>query len=208
MSDTDHDLDSAYALSTPEDSVNYYRDWAVDYDDGFAVTHGYIVPKQVARVFRAAGGAGPALDIGAGTGLVAAELSDVEMDGIDISPEMLAVAGEKGRYRNRICADLTAPLPEIADASYQAFTSAGTFTHGHVGPVCLPELMRIARPGALFVLAINEQVFDSEGFGSAFATLVARGQISPVTFHHVGYYEGADHPHAEDMGLIAEFRRI
>ncbi|MEM1300844.1 MAG: methyltransferase domain-containing protein [Pseudomonadota bacterium] len=205
---SDPSLDGAYALETPEDSVKLYRGWAETYDATFAESQGYIVPRQVAELFRAEGGQGPVLDIGAGTGLVAAEMTGVEVDGIDISQEMLDVAAGKGLYRNRICADLTEPLA-IEDATYRGFTSAGTFTHGHVGPGCLPGLMRIAAPGALFVLAINWQVFDEAKFGSAFAELVARGRISPVNFRSIRYYaDGADHDHAEDTGLLAVFRRL
>ena len=202
----EHDLDGAYALKKPEDSVDYYRDWAPSYDQEFAATHGYVVPAKVAAIFLAEGGRGPVLDIGAGTGLVAEKLGEIEVDGIDISREMLEVAGEKELYQNRIVADLTRPL-EIADATYSGFVSAGTFTHGHVGPVCLPELMRIATSNALFVLAVNEGAFDKAGFGSAFARLVAAATITPVVFQKVRYYQGATHDHAADEGLVAVFRR-
>jgi predicted TPR repeat methyltransferase len=114
----------------------------------------------------------PVLDAGAGTGLVAEHLRKLTVDAIDIARQMLDVAGAKGLYGNRICADLTRKLP-IGDAQYGGFVCAGTFTHGHVGPVCLPELMRIARPGALFVLSIKPEAFDGFGFASAFAGLVA-----------------------------------
>ena len=147
------------------------------------------------------------LDIGAGTGLVAAELHGLTIDGLDISQEMLDVAGRKGLYRNRICADLTGPL-DIPDASYGALISAGTFTHGHVGPVCLPELMRIAKPDALFVLGINAGVFDEAGFGSAFADLVAGGVIAPVRFRKVTCFTRPDPAHDETVILLAIFRRL
>ena len=204
---TEHDLDGAYSLKKPEDSVAYYKDWAPDYDTNFAAAHGYVIPQKVAAIFREEGGRGPVLDIGAGTGLVAEALREADIDGIDISQEMLDVAGAKGLYRNRICADLTRSL-EIADAVYSGFISAGTFTHGHVGPGCLPELMRIATANALFVLAINEQVFDGSGFGSEFARLVADKVIGPVGFRRIAYYEGAEHDHADDHGLVAVFRRV
>ena len=206
---TEHSLDGAYSLEKPEDSVAYYKDWAVRYDAEFATSHGYVVPEAVAGFFTAHGGTGRVLDIGAGTGLVGEALAGrgLEVDGIDISPEMLDVARSKGVYRDHICADLTQPLA-IADNTYDGFTSAGTFTHGHVGPVCLPELIRIARPGAVFTLAINAQVFDAAGFGSAFAQLVAHDRITPLSFEHVRYYQDADHDHADDVGQIAIFRRV
>ncbi|MEM7239015.1 MAG: methyltransferase domain-containing protein, partial [Pseudomonadota bacterium] len=156
----DKSLDGAYEMETPEDSVRLYADWADNYDQTFAESHGYIVPRQLAGLFHAEADEAnwPVLDIGAGTGLVGAELSG-EVDAIDISAEMLEVAGTKGIYRDLIRADLTQPLA-IGAGTYGGLVSAGTFTHGHVGPACLPELLRIARSGALFCLSINAQVFD------------------------------------------------
>jgi SAM-dependent methyltransferase len=207
VNESEH-LKRAYGVRTPEDSVALYRDWAASYDQTFAHAHGYVAPREVARVFHAEGGEGaqPVLDIGAGTGLLGAELSGLVVDAVDISQEMLDMAGAKGLYRHRIRADLTGPLG-LAEASYGGFVSTGTFTHGHVGPACLPELMRIARPGALFVLAIRPQAFDEAGFGSAFAALVADGAITPVDFRRLRIYESADHDHADDTYLTAVFRR-
>lgn len=199
-------LEGAYRLETPNDSRSLYRQWAATYDENFAEAHGYVYAQRVAETFLSEGGEGPVLDIGAGTGLVAEAMRSVEADGLDISAEMLEAAGAKGLYRNRIVADLTAPL-DLPDAHYRGFVSAGTFTHGHVGPVCLPELMRVAAPGALFVLGINDGVFDKACFGSAFANLAADGAISPIAFRRVQYYEGVEHAHADDQGLLAIFRR-
>jgi SAM-dependent methyltransferase len=204
---TRRDLDGAYALAGPADSVAYYRDWAARYDGAFAAGHDYVYPAEIARVFREAGGAGPVLDIGAGTGLVAAALPGIEIDAIDISAEMLAEAGRKGLYRQRIVADLNGPL-DLPDAAYAGLASAGTFTQGHVGPGCLPELLRIARAGAIFVLGIHEAVLDSGGFGSALARLAASGRIGPLGFREVPIYgPGAAHEHAGDRALVAIFAR-
>ena len=85
--------------------------------------------------------------------------------------------------------------------------SCGTFTHGHVGPECLPELIRVTRPGALFVCGTIASVYDGMGFGSALAGLVADGAISPLRFRKIGIYEDASHDHAEDEGLVMIFRR-
>ena len=152
----------------------------------------------------------PVLDIGAGTGLLAESLAKIqagiETDAIDISAEMLAKAAAKGLYRNCITADLTRKL-EIGDESYGGLVSSGTFTHGHVGPEALGELLRIARSGALFCFSIKPQVFDEEGFGSAFARLVAGNAITPLDFREVRFYEGVDHEHADDRGLAALFRK-
>jgi SAM-dependent methyltransferase len=202
------DLDDAYALKTPEDSVALYRDFAATYDEGFVADTGYVYPREVARVFLEQAGPNdrPVLDIGAGTGLLAERLGGIVTDGIDISAEMLEKAAAKGLYRNRIVADLTKPL-EIADSVYGGLISSGTFTHGHVGPEALDELLRVARAGALFCLGINLAIFDSAGFGSAFARLVAGARIGPVDFREVRFYEGVEHEHASDHGVVALFRK-
>ncbi len=103
-------------------------------------------------------------------------------------------------------ADLTGTLP-VADGTYHGFVSAGTFTHGHVGAECLPELLRIAAPGALFCCGTRPAVYDGMGFGSALALATARRQITPPHFHEIGIYEG-DHDHAGDVALVMVFRKI
>ncbi len=203
-------LEAAYALKTPDDNAQYYGEWAEEYDRDFAQTMGYVFPAQLVARFRVAGGTAmePILDVGAGTGLVAEGLKtdSLTIDAIDISPEMLDVAASKGLYRNRIVADLTKALP-IADETYGALISSGTFTSGHVGTQAFGELIRIARPGALFCLGINPIVWESGGFQPAFDRLVEAGAITRPERERVPIYEGADHEHADDPGEIVVFRK-
>ena len=208
MAPDGYDLDAAYAINGPQDARRMYGDWAATYDDSFGAAWGYIAPREIATILRAeADPLAEVLDIGAGTGLVAEHLRGLVVDALDITPEMLAVARGKGLYRALLHADLTAPL-DIADASYDAVVSCGTFTHGHVGPDCLPELLRITRPGAVFVCGTIAAVLDGAGFGSALAKLVAAGRITPVRFHDIPIYEGAEHRHKDDRGLVMVFRRV
>lgn len=147
------------------------------------------------------------MDIGAGTGLVAEHLTGLDVHALDITPEMLEIARGKDLYSTLISADLTQTL-DLANDTYGGVISCGTFTHGHVGPECLPELLRVTRPGALFVCGTIPPVLDQLGFGSALAKLVALGRIEPVRYRDIPIYEGADHPHAGDRGLVMVFRTI
>lgn len=203
----DPDLAAAYGLAGSDRARDLYRDWAASYDAGFAVARGYVYPAEIAALYTAEAGPGdwPVLDIGAGTGLVAEHLGGA-VDGLDISAEMLAQAAAKGLYARRLVADLNQPLP-VADGAYGGLISAGTFTHGHVGPACLPELIRITRPGALWCLGINAAAFDTLGFGSAFAALVADGAVDPLRFVRLPIYRGVAHDHAADTALVALTRR-
>lgn len=204
----DHNLERAYSIKGASDAKALYDDWASSYDSSFGERHGYIAPREIARIFKDLyAGTEPVLDIGAGTELLAEHLRDRAVDGIDISQAMLDQAASKGLYRNRICADLTQTLP-IEDTRYGGFVSSGTFTHGHVGPEVFPELLRVAKQGALFVCGVIPPVFDGSGFGSRLALMVAHKLITMVDFHDIPIYENADHDHAKDRGLVMVFRRI
>lgn len=206
---SDYNLDRAYEIHGPEDARSLYGDWARSYDESFGQAWGYVAPQRIADIYIDEMDPGdlPLLDIGAGTGLIAEHLKGLEADAFDITPEMLDVAARKGLYRQTIQGDLTRPLA-LADASYGGVISCGTFTHGHVGPGCLQELFRVTRPGALFVCGTIAAVFDEMGFGSTLAGLVADGRAEPVRFRKIDIYQGADHPHARDEGLVMVFRRL
>ncbi len=206
MSGDDPNLERAYALETKGDTRNLYRDWAETYETSFADTLGYQSPKVIAELYLSrASNEGDILDIGAGTGLLGTHLKGQTVDAFDMSPEMLEQAARKGVYRRTIVGDLTKTL-DIADNSYSGLVSSGTFTHGHVGPECLPELIRIARPDALFCCSVNAEVYDKAGFGSALAILVAQDRISPVDYVEFALYHGVEHEHANDLGLAMMFR--
>ena len=202
---------AAYNLDSPDANRRLYRDWAATYDEDFAQRSGYRLAGLVAEAFLAAGGSGPVLDAGCGTGLIAEHLpASLAIDGVDISSEMLAQAKRKGRYGRLVEADLTRPLP-FADAAYAGLTSAGTFTHGHVGPDALRELLRVLIPGAVCAISGNKAFFEAAGFKAAFEALTDEGTISPPEFREERIYEtGAAAPegHENDRALIVVFRRL
>lgn len=201
-------LNAAYSLETPEDSIALYGDWAETYDTGFVHENGYVLHAQVANAFVATGGAGPVLDIGAGTGLCGAVLAQAEItpiDGIDISPDMLAQAEQKGVYRNLFAQNLLAGL-SVDTGTYAGVVSSGTFTHGHVGPEALPEVIRIMSPNGLAVLSINAAHFETSGFASAFEEL--GGALSSVMFKDVRIYDTTTQDsHSSDLARLAIFRK-
>ncbi|MEM9031995.1 MAG: class I SAM-dependent methyltransferase, partial [Pseudomonadota bacterium] len=151
------------------------------------------------------------LDAGCGTGLVAASLpSGIEVDGIDLSPDMLAVAGQRDRYRALIEADLTSALP-FENETYRGLVSSGTFTHGHVGPEALQELLRCLTSGAIAALSTNATYMEKTGFRDSLVTLAASGRIGDLELSEERIYadpDGAPEGHGEDMGFIVTFRRL
>tara|TARA_B100000287_G_scaffold50718_1_gene44940 strand:- start:1260 stop:1850 length:591 start_codon:yes stop_codon:yes gene_type:complete len=194
--------------SGADEIKDIYRKWAPSYEDSFADKWGYVAPIKIANIFlKNFKGAGPILDVGAGTGLVAENLNRMDVDGIDISKEMLAIAKTKNIYRNVIEGDLSKRL-EIKDQAYNGIVSCGTFSHGLVGPECLDELLRIVKKESLFCCGTIYSVFDELGFGSTLARLVAERRISSPDFEEIKIYSKNDHSHSKDIGLVVLFKKL
>jgi predicted TPR repeat methyltransferase len=204
-------LDAAYSASDPDANKSLYRNWAETYDQEFAAESAYQPAKLVARAYLDAGGDWPVLDVGCGTGLVAENLPrSAVVDGLDFSPEMLAVAARKKIYRSLFEADLNAELP-FQDCGYAGFVSAGTFTIGHVGPKAIAPILRLVRSGGLCVLSGNVVHFGEAGFESFLDTLMRQGQISQpeISFHTIyANPAGAPDGHANDRGFLLALRRL
>ena len=218
-------LADAYALVTPDDNRVLYRRWAATYESEFVAENLYVIPSQVAMVFAEVAASlgtdfsGPVLDVGSGTGLVAEALAAspladstlLVIDGVDISPEMIALAASKRRgdgsslYRALIEADLTTSST-VADDAYGGLLSAGTFTHGHLGPDALSGLIHFGRVGALFAVGINAEHYAERGFERCLEDKVARGTIRDLEQREVQMYHPGS-PHWGDTAIVAVFRR-
>ncbi len=207
-------LQDAYAVSSPEDNRRLYARWADTYESGFIAPRGYRYHSHVAQAYAEGGDlAGPVLDVGCGTGLVGTELRRcgvVDIDGVDLSAEMLAKAGEKDLdgpvYRSLFEIDLTEPLG-IGDHSYAGVVSAGVFTHGHLPPEPLGELIRVAMPGARFAIGVNAAHWDELGFGAWFDAAVAAGRIGPYELRRVDVYAGSDPETPDEWANLVLFSR-
>jgi predicted TPR repeat methyltransferase len=102
------------------------------------------------------------IDLGCGTGAVGVRLAALgfeRFDGIDLSPEMLAIARAKAVYRSLTTMDLTKPIAPTH--RYGAAVSAGTFTSGHVGPSALAEIAKLLAPSAVVAWVIASGVWPS-----------------------------------------------
>ncbi len=207
-------LDDAYAVKTPADSVRLYGEWAETYDAEFVEPEGYVAYLRVAELLVRQRSLinGAVLDVGCGTGIVGVSLREggIEViDGIDISPQMLAEAGKKKTkddfpvYRNLIAADLTKKL-DIRDRQYAGLISAGTFTHGHLGPDSLDELWRVAASGAVCAIGVRSTHYVAMDFGEKLSVDVAKGTITKPDIVEVNMYSAqtSNLEHAGDKALI------
>ena len=213
MGDTDETddalgLEEAYAVETPDDNRRLYAKWATTYESGFIGTKRYEYHERVAEVCVARERpVGPTLDVGCGTGIVGEALRARgvdRIDGVDISAAMLEQAAAKDVYTDLIEADLTVGMA-VADDTYAGITSAGTFTHGHLPPEPLGELIRVAMPGARCAIGINAAHWSDHGFEAYLDQAVVDGRIGPYDIAVVKVYEGSDPANPDDMSNVVSF---
>ena len=203
-------LNDAYSVKTPEDNIKLYKVWASSYDDDFAKKNDYRSPVLISNYYNKYSNKNdvPVLDVGAGTGLIAEVMNKkntIDIDAIDISPEMLESAKSKNCYNKLIEADLTKNL-DIENNYYGAIVSAGTFTHGHIGPSALDELLRVTKPSGLFVITIHSKVYVNQNFEQKFQDI--NEQITDLTFHEEkAYGNNPDKDHGNDTVFITVFRK-
>lgn len=202
------DLKAAYDLNGPEDSKALYADWAPSYDSSFAERMQYRAPQVVAKRYASLSGATPLLDLGAGTGLVAQALKQhgiTDVHGTDISPEMLEQAKQKALYTHLFEGDLTQRL-DVEDGQYNGIVSAGIFTHGHVGPEALGEVLRCMARGAWAVLSVNAHHWDAHDFAATLTALAPKLSETRKDLFEL-YGPDAEGDHANDKGWLLQMRK-
>ncbi len=187
-------ITEAYALKGTDSAIEFYRKWARDYDSQM-LSKKYSSPQRITRLldeyvfdYDIA-----VLDVGCGTGLTGKHVKSTgvtRLDGLDISPEMIEVARSREIYRNLLVADINQDF-DIADDSYDAIISSGTFTHGHVGPKPMLEILRVLKPGGLLACTVHFELWHAMKFDAMFATLISSNQIQCLALHEGPYYDNS-----------------
>jgi len=206
-------LENAYRLSTPESNEAYYNALAQSYNTDFVTGLGYSLAHRVAEKYKALAAPedSPIADIGCGTGVIGTALNGidagVDIVGMDISTAMLQEAEKTHCYSELVKIDLTSAIGSRHLGKFGAILSSGTFTHGHLGPESLLELLTLAKTNALFVITINKLHFVNKGFDKAITSLLESGSISHYDAGEVPIYNAQDHEHSNDVGLLTSFRK-
>jgi predicted TPR repeat methyltransferase len=203
-------LDDAYSLKSPEDNQKLYAKWADTYESDFVENQGYEHPRVIAEIFHSkVPEVNSVIDIGTGTGLVGFNLSNIRnginIDGVDISKEMLDVARKKGIYRNLYIRDLTKAVSGT-EAPYDALICIGIFTHGHLSPSALDNLLPLVKSNGFLVIGINSKYFKSENFSKKFHELTSSKTITAPVFQETRVYK-EDSEHRDSLNIVAIFQK-
>jgi ubiquinone/menaquinone biosynthesis C-methylase UbiE len=140
--------------------MNYFQELAAKYDAWFKTPHGQYVYRCEREMIMSLAAVRPGMhiaDIGCGTGIYTDELlsAGANVVGIDISPEMLAIAAAKNERHGdkvRFVTGDAAALP-FADASFDMVFSITAMEFFSQPRQCLQEMFRIVRPGGQMIVA-------------------------------------------------------
>lgn len=152
-------LDSVYDLNTSSDVEEFYDDWASTYD-AEVTDNGYLTPSRCAKALWQflPDPDVKILDVGCGTGLSGEAMRAVgyrNIDGIDPSAEMLAIAKDKGVYANAI--HMQGEEMDIVAGSYPVIACIGVIGVGAAPVSLLDTVMDLLPSGGKLVLSYNDK---------------------------------------------------
>lgn len=170
-----------------------YAEWAERYDADVGDEE-YGLPTSVLVTLDAAAEHEPwltdrsitVLDAGCGTGrigIVLAERGYGTIDGIDLSPEMVAVAETRGVYRELEGGiDLSRTPGDRWSGHGDLVIVGGVFTVGHLPPEALHQVAKLARPGGVLITSVRPGYFDTTDYGPVSDAFVA-GDAADLLAH-------------------------
>jgi predicted TPR repeat methyltransferase len=148
------------ALGSAREARELYDDWAATYDDDLTGPAGddYPLPGVVADIVAGvADTRADILDAACGTGLVGAALARrgfSSVDGLDVSPRMLARARARQVYHDLGPADLSERVPGPGD-KFGVLTCINAFEPGHLPRSALAEFARVVHRGGHIVVSVG-----------------------------------------------------
>ena len=191
-------LPRVFAAKNPEESRALYDQWAASYDSDMEA-HDFTGPRLIAEAVSKhvpdiAHSEAKILDAGCGSGAVGIALNKLfsykTIDGLDISQGMLDVARKTGVYRDLEIADLTKRLNRD-DGAYDAVVCCGMFTHGHLGPGPLDELVRVVKGGGVIAATVLDTFWEEGGFEVVVERLRKEGKVEVLGKESVPYRKDA-----------------
>ncbi len=159
-----------------------YAEQAASYDQSM-VKWGFSTPEQsTAVLLRHVKPEAEILELGCGTGF--ADLAHYEagyhnLDGVDLSTDMLAEATKKNIHQGLLCADVLEGLP-IRDGVYDAAVCVGVLTHFKDSAPVLSEMIRVVKRGGHILFSQRSDLFEKQNMEALLARLESEGSIRKV----------------------------
>lgn len=156
-------LDKAYQARDAASTRDLYDNWAASYE-AEVEENGYATPGRCAKALKSVTDdlTAPILDFGCGTGLsgLALKLAGFEqIDGLDLSAEMLERASAKNVYRSLGLIEAGSALP-VPVGTYSAIAAIGVIGAGAAPISVFHMLMRQLASGGKMVFSFNDHALE------------------------------------------------
>ena len=180
------------------DSKLLYDEWANDYDNDLINEYGYIAPKLTVDKFKALVLKKnlKIIDVGCGTGLVGQALYEngyKNIDGYDISPEMLKIAKQSKFYKELKQIDLN-DKPTNLSETYDVLICVGSFGYGALEPIAIRHLIGLVKSGGLLFIFMNAEPFKSQNYQNHISKLEIQSLWSVNSIDDYNYMSKLDRP--------------
>lgn len=184
--------------SSEIDSKVLYDEWAGDYNRDLINEYGYIAPNITVNKFNVLLPIKDIkiIDVGCGTGLVGKELNKLgylNIDGYDISPEMLKIAKQLDIYKELKQTDLNEG-PLTPTKTYDALICVGSFGYGALDPKAIKNLVALVKSGGMIFIFMNSEPFNSQNYQEYISKLEKQSLWSVKSIDEYNYMDKLDRP--------------
>jgi len=161
------------------DSRELYASWASTYDNEVQ-KNGYVTPERVAKALKdiVTNQSEVILDYGCGTGLSGFALQAVgftNIDGLDVSQEMITLAEKKSIYKKLTVFDPSTKIPVHAD-QYKIITAIGVIGAGAAPLEVFDNLFSLLPPSGLFAFSFNDHTLSDPNYERKVKQCLSSGQ--------------------------------
>jgi predicted TPR repeat methyltransferase len=161
------------------DSRELYASWASTYDNEVQ-KNGYVTPERVAKALKdiVTNQSEVILDYGCGTGLSGSALQAVgftNIDGLDVSQEMVTLAEKKSIYKKLTVFDPSTKIPVHAD-QYNIITAIGVIGAGAAPLEVFDNLFSLLPPSGLFAFSFNDHTLSDPNYEEKVNQCLSSGQ--------------------------------
>ena len=161
------------------DSRELYASWASTYDNEVQ-KNGYVTPERVAKALKdiVTNQSEVILDYGCGTGLSGFALQAVgftNIDGLDVSQEMITLAEKKSIYKKLTVFDPSTKIPVHAD-QYKIITAIGVIGAGAAPLEVFDNLFSLLPPSGLFGFSFNDHTLSDPNYEEKVNQCLSSGQ--------------------------------
>jgi predicted TPR repeat methyltransferase len=165
----------------------FYADWSNTYDKDVSNCN-YVGPETIVNIltkkFKIHGS--KIIDIGCGNGLLSEYLDkfkyQIDIDGLDFSNEMLDVSRQRNYYTNLFQKDVYT-ITTDTEYMYDYGISVGMFTHNHVEPRAIKNILHYIVEEGVFVFTVRESYCKEKDFSNYIASLKQENTITNFEIH-------------------------